>query len=565
MQPASGSLQLIFLIQIGDNLSKTGWSWGLCFSLTAIAGTIWIADAHHNDGKRFIVRADEKQSAFVDLESAICACGELPRRRGRVFRNSPVMKKRIQFLARVTLTVIGIALSPKAQAVVPPPDGGYPNLNTAEGQNALFSLTTGAANTAVGWYSLLSNAQGSFNSATGAGALLFNTADQNTAFGTAALLFNTTGFQNTAVGTAALLNNTTGSFNTATGARALFNNTTGISNTANGESALFNNTTGVSNTANGAGALASNTTGENNSANGFQALHNNTAGSFNTANGVALFSNTIGNENTATGWAVLSANTSGYRNTANGNEALRHNNTGFLNTASGYQALLNNTGSGNTALGYLAGSNLTTGDDNICIGNVGVAGDGGTIRIGESFIGATYIAGISGQTVSGGAAVFVNSDGKLGTSTSSARFKDEIKPMDRASEAIHALKPVTFRYKRELDPEGIPQFGLVAEDVEKVNPALTARDANGKPYTVRYDAVNAMLLNEFLKEHRKNEEQQKQINVLTAQLKEQAAQIQKVSAQLAAASPSRGGLEASKFAKGRIGGGGPAPQVVNNP
>ena len=249
-----------------------------------------------------------------------------------------------------------------------------------------------------------------------------------------------------------------------------------------------------------------------NSANGFQALDNNTAGSFNTANGVALFSNTIGNENTATGWAALSANTSGYRNTANGNEALRHNNTGFLNTANGYKALLNNTGSGNTALGYLAGSNLTTGNNNICIGNVGVAGDGGTIRIGESFIGATYIAGISGQTAPGGAAVFVNGDGKLGTSTSSARFKDEIKPMAKASEALFALKPVTFRYKKEIDPQGIPQFGLVAEEVEKVNPDLVVRDAKGKPHTVRYEQMNAMLLNEFLKEHRKNEEQQKQID-----------------------------------------------------
>ena len=181
----------------------------------------------------------------------------------------------------------------------------------------------------------------------------------------------------------------------------------------------------------------------------------------------------------------------------------------------------------------------------------------------------------------------MNSSGKLGTLTSSARFKDDIKPMERASEAILALKPVRFRYKKEIDPDRIAQFGLVAEEVEKVNPDLVVRDKEGKPYTVRYDAVNAMLLNEFLKEHRKVEEQSETIAKLTstvaqqrrdfqatiakseesvtARLQEQAAQIQKVNAQLAAASPSSGGLEASKFATGRIRSGGPAPQVVNNP
>jgi Chaperone of endosialidase len=143
-------------------------------------------------------------------------------------------------------------------------------------------------------------------------------------------------------------------------------------------------------------------------------------------------------------------------------------------------------------------------------------------------------------------AVKVNAAGQIGTAPSSARFKTEIKPMDKASEALHALQPVTFRYKEALDPEGIPQFGLVAEEVEKVNPALVARDKDGKPYTVRYEAVNAMLLNEFLKEHRKVEEQgttiarqgaiieqqHKEIAALTTSLKEQAAQIQKVSDQL---------------------------------
>jgi hypothetical protein len=197
----------------------------------------------------------------------------------------------------------------------------------------------------------------------------------------------------------------------------------------------------------------------------------------------------------------------------------------------GRQALLNNTGSGNTALGYSAGINLTAGNDNICIGNDGVAGDGGVIRIGRSFINSTYIARISGQTAAGGAQVFVNSDGKLGTRTSSVRFKDEIRPMGKASEAILALKPVSFRYKQETDSQRIPQFGLVAEDVERINPDLIVRDREGKPHTVRYDQINAMLLNEFLKHHETFVEEQRKMEKLEATVaellaiaKEQAAQ-----------------------------------------
>ena len=142
--------------------------------------------------------------------------------------------------------------------------------------------------------------------------------------------------------------------------------------------------------------------------------------------------------------------------------------------------------------------------------------------------------------------------------------------MNHASEAILGFKPVTFQYKS--DTTGTPQFGLIAEEVAAVNPDLVIRDEKGDVYTVRYEAVNAMLLNEFLKEHKKVDEQEKTIVelksgmiALAATVKEQAAQMQKVSAQLAAASPFDGGLEASKFAKGRIRGGGPAPQVVNNP
>src|SRR5205814_2591240 len=163
----------------------------------------------------------------------------------------------------------------------------------------------------------------------------------------------------------------------------------------------------------------------------------------------------------------------------------------------------------NIALGDSAGTNLTTGSNNIDIGNKGKAGESQYIRIGTKGTHThTLVAGISGATVAGGVGVIIDTNGHLGTVVSSERFKDKVKPMDKASEVILALKPVTFRYKKELDPAGIPQFGLVAEEVEKVNPDLVARDADGKVYTVRYEAVNAMLLNEFLKEHRKVEEQQ---------------------------------------------------------
>jgi hypothetical protein len=437
------------------------------------------------------------------------------------------------------------ALSPGAQAVSPAPDGGYPGGNTAEGQSALLSLTTGTYNTAVGLYSLLSLTSGNFCTGIGAGTLLLNTADQNTATGAGALLSNATGINNMANGAFALFSNTTGSDNTATGVEALFGNTTGSGNTATGRSALFSNISGGDNTATGIEALRSNTTGSDNTASGHFALSSNIDGSNNTATGLyALLSNTSGTDNTATGNGALDNNTSGSNNTAAGANALAFNSEGFENTAIGIQALLHNTGSGNTALGYLAGSNLTTGDDNIDIGNDGAAGDGGVIRIGRSFINATFIAGISGVTISGGAAVFVNSDGQLGTSTSSRRFKDQIKPMDKASEALFALNPVTFHYKKEIDPTGTSQFGLVAEEVEKINPDLVVRDGKGQVNTVRYDQVNAMLLNEFLKEHRKVQEEEvtiaelrKEMEAVVVRLKEHDSRIQKVSAQIEMGNP----------------------------
>ena len=474
--------------------------------------------------------------------------------------------------------LVSLALSPAARAVSPPADGGYPNDNTAEGTGALGGLTTGSANTAagssalqnittanqntaIGAFALIgpNNASGNDNTATGFSALSANTGNDNTANGSGALQNNTTASGNTANGFNALFKNTTGSYNTATGLIALFSNTTGDQNTATGYEALVSNTTGADNTANGVAALFLNTTGNNNTATGYEALVNNTTGAENTANGflglssnttgtnntangaLALAANTTGSGNTATGWSALQANsnggfnaatgnyalysnTTGYSNVATGVDALYHNKVGHDNTAEGYLALLNSTGSNNTALGSYAGANLATGSNNIDIGALGVAGDSGKIRIGKQGTqNATFIAGIFGVTMTG-SPVVVNSSGKLGVSgTSSARFKEAIKPMDKDSEAILALKPVTFHYKQEIDPDKIPQFGLIAEEVDKVDPNLVVRDENGEVTSVRYDAVNAMFLNEFLKEHRTVQQQ-------TSKLKEQDGTISRLKA-----------------------------------
>jgi uncharacterized coiled-coil protein SlyX len=320
------------------------------------------------------------------------------------------------------IALVWLQLFSNAQAVVPPPDGGYPNLNTAEGQNALFSLSTGSVNTAVGWSSLFSNAVGSFNTATGAGSLLFNTGDNNTAFGAAALLNNTTGSNNTAVGTIALLNNTTGDFNTANGFNALTRNTNGASNTAIGDFALADNI----------------------------------------------------------------------------------------------------SGNGNTALGAGAGHNVTTANDVICIGAPGA-----------DVSNSCYIANIFAQQVDPTSApVIVDNQGKLGIVVSSRRFKHDIKPMAKSSEAILALKPVRFHYKGDV--KSVPCFGLVAEDVEKVNPHLVVRDKNGELLGVRYEQINAMLLNEFLKAHRTVQEQQATIAQLKSTDAKQEATIAKQQKQIEA-------------------------------
>jgi hypothetical protein len=450
----------------------------------------------------------------------------------------------------IPLILVCFAFSPKMQAAPRPetPDPGSVGgaLSTADGDHALFN-NSGTANSAFGWFSLVSNTTASFNTAVGAGTLVLNNADSNTAVGTAALLFNKsgtgpqTGTQNTAVGTAALELNSgggldsEGSFNDAVGAFALASNTTGFSNNAVGGSALLVNDTGAANTAVGDLTLVSG-------------------------------SGDVFSFNTAVGAFALFASTAGSSNNAIGANALGNDDSVGFNNALGTFALADNvTGSLNVGIGDSAGLGNTSGDGNIYIGAFGVDvpdGESDTIRIGSNpdptFPAvACFIGGIFGQTVGGtGTGVVVDADGQLGTVVSSRRFKHDIKPMDKASEAILALKPVTFHYNRDI--KGTPQFGLIAEDVAEVNPDLVVRDKKGELLSVRYEAVNAMLLNEFLKEHRtvnglkstvaRQEEliakQQEGMAVLTAQLKEQAAQIQRVSAQ----------LEVSKL----------APQVVEN-
>ena len=399
------------------------------------------------------------------------------------------MKNRSKILVAILPVLASFAFLPGVRAVCE--DGCNNSLfNTWQGDDALISNTTGAGNSAFGWRALFFDTDGSFNTGVGAGALVLNNGGSNTAVGAGALLLNTTGIENTAIGTDALVFNTIANNNNAVGAFALLNNDSSGSGLAN-----FNN---------------------------------------------------------AHGRFALQGNIDGSQNNAFGDLAMEFNTTGSFNTAVGDDALLNNdTGNFNTALGDEAGSNLIDGEGNIYIGAQVQAG--GTsefefIRIGNdtafSFPYDTYIAGIFGRTNDPLTATtcFVDADGKLASVLSSRRYKHDIKPMDKVSEVILALKPVSFHYNS--DAKNTPCFGLIAEDVAAVNPDLVIRDKKGEPMTVRYDQVNAMLLNEFLKEHKKVEQlqatvakQQEGMDVLTAQLKEQAAQIQKVSAQLEVSKP----------------------------
>jgi len=343
------------------------------------------------------------------------------------------------FLLPLALACFG--LLPAVQAVQPPPDGGYLGFNTAEGHDALFSLTNGG-------------------------------------------------------------------FNTAIGVRALYGDTTGIGNTAVGAFALTTNSAGDWNVAVGRGALQNNT-GSGNVAVGYQALFNN----------------------------AFSGNSQAF-----GYQALFHQRTGAYNNGFGWHALYNNvTGYENTAIGHEAGSNITgNGNVDIGAGVTGVARENNTTRIFN--IGTTPF--------NTGRSVQVDATGKLGYVVSARRYKDEIKPMDKASEALFALKPVTFRYKGDIDPAHAKMFGLIAEEVAEVSPDLVVRNAKGEVDTIRFDSINAMLLNEFLKQHRKVQgmevtvahqkkefeatvaQQEKEIKSITASLREQATQIQRVNARV---------------------------------
>ncbi len=343
------------------------------------------------------------------------------------------------------------------------------------------------------------------------------TGGNNTAVGNQALPNNTTGTFNTAIGNLALDSNTTASFNTATGALALFSNTTGSQNTAGGFEALFNNTTGINNTAIGFEALASGTFASNNTAMGALALNGNTTGANNVAVGdSALAMSSGGNGNTAVGHQALQFTTGTGGNTAIGMGALVNDTTGPDNVAIGNGALGNiTTGSGNIGIGIGSGAQLSSSaNNNIDIGDSGSFTDQGTIRIGDVIHHDAFIAGVFGSTAASGVGVFVDSNGHLGTFTSSARFKQNIRSMGDESDVLLSLRPVSFQYKPEYDPQGLPQFGLIAEEVEKVDPDLVAHDADHHIYTVRYQAVDAMLLNEFLKQHQKLEAQKSEIQDL---------------------------------------------------
>jgi trimeric autotransporter adhesin len=415
------------------------------------------------------------------------------------------------------------------------------NNSAAENVDALNINTTGQYNTAHGWHALSSNTTGT----------------DNTANGSYSLSSNMTGWNNTAVGAYSLQNNASGSRNSAFGDSALWSNTTGTYNVAMGTGALADNTTGGGNVAVGDDALSGNTTGGENTAIGDVALESNTTGSGNVAVGSETLAYGVGaswqlqGANTAVGYRTLEytgapwgTGVGGDGNTAVGDRAMLYNVDGSFNCAFGLLALSADNGEtdgmANTAIGNRAGYGLRTGTGNVYIGDQEVARDPN-----ESY--HTYIHNINTTSVSGGFADTVTVDlntGLLGHLTSSRRHKEDIKAMQDASETLYRLKPVTYRYKKEIDRNQALDYGLIAEEVAQVDPNLAIRNAKGEIETVRYSAINVMLLNEFLKEHKAFVEEQAKVKKLEtglagllATVKEQAAQIEKVSAQVQVRQP----------------------------
>ena len=413
--------------------------------------------------------------------------------------------------------------------------------NSAFGYGALFYTLTGNHNTGVGTQALNFNSSGSWNTASGFASLYFNsTGSYNTSTGAWALAYNTTGVGNTADGYQALYASATGGYNTAFGYEALAANS-GSNNVALGASALAANTTGENNNAAGFQSLYANTSGYNNNAAGFDSLYSNSIGNRNNAMGVqSLYSNTTADDNNAMGFAALFGNTTGYRNNAVGSQAMYFNTVGFANNAQGYMTLYRNTsGTFNNAVGYLALYNNTTGSYNVAIGqyagynqtsgssdiyiaNQGVAAESGVIRIGApSTQTAAYIAGISNSRVTG-AAVYVTSSGQLGVLASSERYKVGIASMGTNTQKLGQLRPVSFHLKTE--PNGVLQYGLIAEEVERIYPELVIRDDSGKIQGVRYDELAPILVNEV-------QQQQKQL----LELKQQFAEMAETNRQMQAA------------------------------
>ena len=379
----------------------------------------------------------------------------------------------------IPLILVGFAFAPNASTRLRLPTDVYPLFNTADGCNALNCVTTGTAKQGIGWRALFRRPRHSFNTGVGAGSLVLNHADANTAVGVAALLLNNDGTRNTAVGAAAMVFNTgdttgNGSFNCAVGAFALNGNASGFSNNAMGDSALFLNTNAAANTAVGDLAL------ENNDATG-PAMRTSTRA----VGALALNGNVSGDSNNAVGSSALMANTDGLFNQAVGVQALSSSIHGASNVAVGDSALFSYTGASgsgfNTVVGDQAGADLTDGSDNIYIGATagtqsGPAAESGTIRIGDpDFVNACFVAGISGVGVSGDPVV-VDGNGQLGTAAAGSPLS--LKEVLKQRHVVQQLKTTTEKQAARI--------------------AL----------------------------------QENQIQTLTAALKQQAEQIQKVSAQL---------------------------------